>query len=105
MNLYPCPRCTAPVWPDAVSCPNCRAAVEPGDAVRGLPALLAGLLLMGCGDKDDSGDTAGADTGTVSALYGVAETMDADAASDAEASPAAASSVQSSSTISNRPKS
>ena len=43
------------------ACPYCHTATASGDEIRGLPALLAGLLLSGCGDKDDTGDTS--DTG------------------------------------------
>ncbi|MFT4974805.1 MAG: hypothetical protein ACI8S6_000688 [Myxococcota bacterium] len=98
MSFYPCPRCASPVLSDGDRCPHCHAAVEEGEGVRVLPILLASLMLTGCGDKDDT-DTGEEDTGAVSALYGVA-TLDL---APAEASPVP--SGQSSSIISNLPKS
>ncbi|MFT4976452.1 MAG: hypothetical protein ACI8S6_002349 [Myxococcota bacterium] len=73
MSFYPCPRCAAPVLQDGDRCPHCHAAVDPSDKVRVLPVILASLLLTGCGDKDDTGDTGSEDTGQiVQPEYGVA---------------------------------
>lgn len=76
--LQPCPSCASLLPPDGGACPHCGAAHPPsGGAVaeRALPAaaLLMGLALAGCGDKDDASDAV--------ALYGVADSsayVDAD---------------------------
>jgi len=80
------------------ACPHCHTALRDGEEIRVLPAILAGLLLAGCGDKDDTGDT-GTDTGEAVALYGVAV---ADSVDDGTLP---TDSGHGSSTISNSPKS
>lgn len=78
MTLLPCHRCASPTPPGLLACPHCNASLsaDPLAAeVRVLPLILLsmGLSLGGCGDKEE--DTA-EDTGSVQALYGVAETGD-----------------------------
>ena len=94
MSFKPCPRCATPM---RHRCPHCHDDQRPPRLGASLPLLVMGLALSGCGDKEDTGDTATEDTGTVSALYGVAVADDVSSGREW--------SGQSSSMISKRPKS
>ena len=72
MSFFPCPRCAAPMLTEQAACPHCHTATSNGDEIRGLPALIAGLLFIGCGDKEDTGDTG--DTEVTNADYGIPDT-------------------------------
>ena len=72
MSFKPCPRCATPVRHTAVRCPHCREHQRAPQLTTALPLLVMGLALSGCGDKEDTGDTAD-DTGMlVQPEYGVA---------------------------------
>ena len=69
MSFKPCPRCATPM---RHRCPHCHDDQRSPRLGASLPLLVMGLALSGCGDKEDTGDTAD-DTGMlVQPEYGVA---------------------------------
>lgn len=71
--LRPCPSCACLHAAQDTSCPHCGAALDSSSTRLPAAAVLMGLALAGCGDKDGNTDAV--------ALYGVADSsayVDAD---------------------------
>ncbi|MFT5680873.1 MAG: hypothetical protein ACI8RZ_001779 [Myxococcota bacterium] len=74
-ELTPCPHCAELLFTGASTCPHCGQHLTVGSFASPLPLLMLGIALVGCGDKDDTGDT-GEDTIQPEPEYGVAATAD-----------------------------
>lgn len=78
MELTPCPHCATLLFTGSRTCPHCAQPLATEPTARPLSMILLGLMLGGCGEKDeDTGAPSDTADSTVGALYGVPATTPA----------------------------